>query len=53
MEPESKPLVYIPPNAEINIEKVPLPPPKVRYENRKAIISRDELKDKVTKKDTP
>jgi hypothetical protein len=53
MEPESKPFVYIPHNAEINTEKEPLPPPKVRYENRKAIISRDEVKNKVTNKDVP
>ncbi len=53
MESQSKPFVYIPPNSETNTTEVPLPPPKVRYENRKATISRDVLKDKVTKKDTP
>jgi hypothetical protein len=53
MEAESKPLVYIPPDAKINIKDNNLPPPKTKYDKRQVILSREEIKEKVTKRETP
>lgn len=53
MTRESRPLVYIPDNAKINIKDIPLPPPKTKYDKRAAVFPRNEIKKQVTKKDTP
>ena len=39
-----KPIVYIPPDAEINIEPKPLSPPKTRYEKNKVVFQREKVK---------
>jgi len=46
----NKPLVYIPAGAKLNIENKSAKPPKVKYEERKAIYNREIVKDKVTGK---
>lgn len=48
---ETKP--YIPENAKVNVTNNEMSPPKTKYENRKFIINRETVKDKITKKDTP
>jgi len=53
MESKSKPLVYIPPDAKINIKNDNLPPPKTKYDKRQVVLSREEIKEKVAKRDTP
>jgi hypothetical protein len=53
MEAEPKPLVYIPPNAKINVKNDKLSPPKTKYDKRQVVLSREEIKDKITKRDTP
>ena len=53
MEPESKPVVYIPMDAKINLKDSPMPPPPTVYEKRKAIIPREEIKKQITKRDIP
>ena len=39
-----KPIVYVPPDAEINTEVQPLAPPKTRYEKSRAVIERNQVK---------
>ena len=41
---KKKPIVYIPIDAEINLETQPLPPPKTRYEKTRATFDRDKVK---------
>jgi hypothetical protein len=41
----SRPKVYIPDNAKINLNIEPLSPPKVEYEKRKFILDRDKVKE--------
>jgi len=49
----SKPLVYVPDGAKINLTNDNLKPPPVTYEKRKVVFNRDEVKDKLTKRETP
>ena len=48
-----KPCAYVPDNAKINIGNDKMEDPKVKYEKRKAIFPREQIKEKVTKRDTP
>ena len=41
-------IVYIPADAEINLEAKPLDPPKTKYEKSREIFNQDKVK-KVTK----
>jgi hypothetical protein len=53
METQSKPFVYIPLDAKINVENKDLLPPKTEYDKRQKNFSREEIKKQVTKKDIP
>lgn len=53
MEPISKPIVYIPDSAKINTSNNDMPTPKVKYEERKVVFPRDQVKEQITKKETP
>lgn len=44
---------YVPPGAGINMGNGYMNPPSVIYEKRRASFSRDEVKDKITKRETP
>jgi hypothetical protein len=50
---EKEVLPYIPNGAKINDGREELPPPNTMYEDRKAIISRDEIKKQITKREIP
>ena len=47
MSENSKPTVYIPPNAKTNEDVVPMSPPEVYYEDRKVIFDKDAVKKVV------
>lgn len=51
--PISKPFVYIPEGAKINIKESPLPPPKTKYDKRQTAFPREEVKKQITKRETP
>jgi hypothetical protein len=48
---ESKPLVYIPDGAKINVRNDNLAPPKTKYDERQVVFPRDDVKKQITKKD--
>lgn len=52
MDPISKPLVYIPPDAKINIKEEKMPPPKTEYDKRQVVFLREEVKKNITKRET-
>ena len=53
METQSKPYIYIPVDAKINVESKDLPPPKTEYDKRQKNFPREEIEKQVTKRDTP
>ena len=52
-ETNTKPLIYVPDGAKINVKQENLPPPKTRYDKRQAIFPREEVERQITKKDSP
>lgn len=50
---ESKPFVYIPEGAKINVKNNNITPPKTKYDQRQVAFPRADVKKQITKKDTP
>ena len=44
---DSKPVVYFPPDAQLNFEPSPAEPPKTQYENRRASFDIESVKKVV------
>jgi hypothetical protein len=47
---DSKPVVYLPPDAQLNFESMPADPPETQYENRRVTFDKEAVK-KVVKGD--
>lgn len=47
MEPDSKPIVYIPKGAKINVDKCGLDSPKTKYEERRKIFDLNAIRKLV------
>lgn len=48
-----KPKYYVPEGAKINTKNEELGPPKTEYDDTMAVISREEIKKQITKRETP
>lgn len=47
---DSKPVVYFPPDAQLNFDSMPADPPETQYENRRVTFDKEAVK-KVVKGD--